>query len=176
MIDLLVEMAVREISTQCTFAKISYGNIDIKAKKDLPVVFSSIHSFLSHCAMVSKFLWSKHLKTADNRKIATILGISGSYKIKKHKTRNALEHYDKHLKDWVAEKGPEVLIYDFNIGPKKQLSIPENSVLVRHYEPEECLFTMLAEELKLDVLFSEVEEIKRRADSWIDVNITRRNR
>ncbi len=36
-------------------------------------MFSSIHSFLSRCANVSKFLWSKHLKSGW-RSIVEILG------------------------------------------------------------------------------------------------------
>lgn len=57
--DYWVEMSIREIWTQAHFAELAYANIDIKATKDTDIVFSSIHSFLSHCAMVSKLLSGK---------------------------------------------------------------------------------------------------------------------
>lgn len=170
MTALLVEMAIREISTQCTFAEISYDNINSKAIHNVQVVFSSIHSFLSHCANVSKFLWSNQLENGEKQNIASILNISNSYKINDREVRNALEHYDERLKKWVEESDEHVSIADFNIGPKDQLGIPKNSVLIRHYDPEKYLFTMLQKDLKLDQLFSEVIEIKNKADLWIESN------
>src|SRR4029450_10412601 len=53
--DLWIEISIREISTQARFADGAYGNLDPKAA-GTETVFYSIHSFLSHCAMVSKML------------------------------------------------------------------------------------------------------------------------
>ena len=133
--DLLVKMAVREICTQCKFAEISYSNIDVKAQVGNDVIFSSIHSFLSHCANVSKFLWSQKLTSiSEAQDLAQILGIPESYKIKEKSFRNVLEHYDKELKKWVGKKGENILILDYNIGPKKSFTIAKNSIHVRHYD------------------------------------------
>lgn len=163
-------MAIREISTQCTFAEISYGNINNKTKRNLPVVFSSIHSFLSHCANVTQFLWSPNIKNEDSQQIASILNISESYKIKNTNIRNSLEHYDDRLKKWVEENKNIVMIHDYKIGLKEEINLPENSILVRHYDPEKSIFTMLEEDQNVDELFSEVIEIRSKADEWIADN------
>ena len=57
-VDKTIEMGIREIWTQCRFAEISYSNIIDKSRRDVDTTFSSIHSFLSHCGIVSKLLWS----------------------------------------------------------------------------------------------------------------------
>src|SRR3989344_2204649 len=73
--DLWVEMSIREIWTQAHFAEIAYSHIDPKAASGNDAVFSSIHSFLSHCAMVSKMLSASD---DDNppKLIGDVLGIS----------------------------------------------------------------------------------------------------
>jgi hypothetical protein len=54
--DFWIEMSIREIWTQCHFAEIAFKNINTKAPYGTDPVFSSIHSFLSHCSNVSKML------------------------------------------------------------------------------------------------------------------------
>ena len=54
--DFWIEMSIREVWTQCHFAELAFQNIDAKSAKGKDGVFSSIHSFLSHCANVSKML------------------------------------------------------------------------------------------------------------------------
>src|SRR3989344_4518779 len=54
--DFWIEMSIREIHTQAHFAELSFSNIDVKAMKGTDLVFSSIFSFLSHCAIVSKMI------------------------------------------------------------------------------------------------------------------------
>jgi len=166
--DLLVKMAVREIWTQCKFAEISYSNINVKAQVGNDAIFSSIHSFLSHCANVSKFLWSKKLtSSSEAQDLAQILGIPKSYKIKKMKFRNVLEHYDKELTKWVETKGENILILDYNIGPKKVFEVGKNSIRIRQYDNTTDTFTLLDEDLNLGALYQEVLDIKSKADHWI---------
>lgn len=58
--DFWVHMSVLEIRAQAQFAKMTYKNIKKKlGTGDEWAVFSSIHSFLSHCAMISKMLQAK---------------------------------------------------------------------------------------------------------------------
>lgn len=98
--DFWIEMSIREIWTQAHFAEIAYKNINPKSIKGTGAVFSSIHSFLSHCANVSKML------TADDgentpKTIGDILGVSHDSDIHKRRFRNHLEHYDERLKKWI---------------------------------------------------------------------------
>jgi len=71
--DLWVEMSIREIWTQAHFAEIAFSHVDPKAASNNDAVFSSIHSFLSHCAMVSKMLSAKY----DNNAPRSIGDIEG---------------------------------------------------------------------------------------------------
>jgi len=183
--DFWIEMSIREISTQSHFAEFSYRNINPKARKGNDAVFSSIHSFLSHCAMVSKMLKardralprSKISKLIDKylimfglRKkavsIGEILGIFASSVIHNRKFRNHLEHYDERLKYWIRKKGVNANIGTYNIGPKSMIRIP-NMVFVSHYDPTSTTFTFVNKDFNLSQLFEEVQRIKEFADDWV---------
>lgn len=165
--DLLIEMAIREISTQCNFADAAYSNILKKAPERLRTSFASIHSFLSHCAMVSKLLWSEYLKNnSKNQAIAQILEVADDSKIRKRHFRNILEHYDEYLKKWIKERGGNINILDFNTGPREMIKIGKgtNTIFVRHFDQTSFTFTLIDEELNLKELHGEILNIKSRAD------------
>jgi hypothetical protein len=159
--DFWVEMSVREIWTQCHFAELAYMNLDSKARANIDAVFSSIHSFLSHCAMVSKLLRAK----ADSVTIEDVLKVSTTSKIHDRSFRNHLEHYDKRLKTWIKEKGLNAGIGTYNIGPKSML--PSGVVFVSHYDPTSTTFTFVDEDINLRDLHTEIGEIKKVADAWV---------
>ena len=50
--------AQREIGVQILFALAAFENISKKGEDDAIITFSSIHSFLTHCANISKLLYS----------------------------------------------------------------------------------------------------------------------
>lgn len=162
--DLWVEMSIREILTQAHFAEISYSHIDPKAASGNNAVFSSIHSFLSHCAMVSKML-SANYDTAMPQTIENVLNIS-STTIHTKTFRNHLEHYDERLRRWIGQHGINITIGDYNIGPKSALQIP-NIVFVRHYDTNSQMFTFVNDDFDLGAMFSEVQRIKGIADNWV---------
>ena len=163
--DFWVEMSIREISTQAHFADLAYGNIDPKATKGTDAVFSSIYSFLSHCANVSKMLLADDGENPP-KIIGDILGVSRSSDIHNRRFRNHLEHYDERLKKWIREKGINVNIGTYNIGPRSMIQIP-NMVFVSHYDPTNDTFTFINEDFKLVTLYEEVIKIKSLADEWV---------
>ena len=158
-------MSIREISTQAHFADIAYGNLDPKAITGTDAVFSSIHSFLSHCAMISKMLKANDGGTPPET-IGAVLGISDGSIIHKRKFRNSLEHYDRELKKWVAKFGPDVSIGTYNIGSKAAFQIP-NMVFVSHYDPSSKAFTFVNQDFDLAALHSEAKRIQGTADAWV---------
>ena len=160
--DFWIEMSVREIWTQAHFAELAYKNLDPKAKANSDAVFSSIHSFLSHCAIISKLLKS----SGEGARIADVLGIDDSSPIHNRTFRNHLEHYDERLKKWIQEKGLNASIGTYNVGPKSAINVG-NFVYVSHYDPKTTTFTFVDEDLDLGPLIVEVEKIKRTADSWV---------
>ena len=68
-------MSIMEISTQVHFADVAYSHLDPKAIAGVDAVFSSIHSFLSHCAMVSKMLKADDGATPP-KTIGAVLGVA----------------------------------------------------------------------------------------------------
>jgi hypothetical protein len=160
--DVWIEMSIREIWTQCHFAERAFSNLDPKAAANSDIVFSSIHSFLSHCAMVSKLLKAKE----QSLRIGAVLNIPVSSKIHKREFRNHLEHYDERLKTWIRQKGVNRSIGTYNIGPKSSLGIP-NIVFVSHYDPTTSTFTFVDEDLELRELHQEILQTKSIADSWV---------
>lgn len=185
--DLWVEMSIREIWTQANFAEIAYSHIDPKADNGNDAVFSSIHSFLSHCAMVSKMLkandqsqrkgriktFYKYLikfglyknKKVKKNTIGSILGIERSI-IHEREFRNHLEHYDERLKEWIRQCGTDVNIGTYNTGPKSGIEIP-NMLFISHYDPSTQIFTFINNDFDLSKLYTEVQKIKLIADVWV---------
>ena len=164
--DLWVEMSIREISTQAHFADLAYTNIDPKAARGTDAVFTSIHSFLSHCAMVSKML---RATDDDNRTqaIGDAIGVGAASVIHGLRFRNHLEHYDERLKKWIRTFGADSSIGTYNIGPKSALKIP-GMIFVSHYDPATHTFTFVNEDFDLSKLHSEALRIKTLADQWVE--------
>jgi len=163
--DMWIEMSIREIWTQAHFAEIAYSHIEPKAMSENDAIFSSIHSFLSHCAMVSKMLSAKY---DDNttQTVGDILGIEGSSPVHMRTLRDHFEHYYARLKAWIKKHGTNITIGDYNIGPKSAFNIP-NMVYVRHYDPTTTSFTFVNEDFNLGILFDEIVKIKALADNWV---------
>jgi hypothetical protein len=163
--ELWKEMSIREISTQATFAEIAYSHIDPKVADLNTALFSSIHSFLSHCTMISKML-SAASDSIQPEFIGEILNVPKNSLIHTRRFRNHLEHYDERLKKWISDFGPNISIGTYNVGPKSMLQIP-NVVFVSHYDPNTHTFTFVNEDFDLEALFFEVIEIRQKADMWV---------
>lgn len=163
--DLWVEMSIREIWTQAHFAEIAYSHIDPKAISGTDAVFSSIHSFLSHCAMVSKMLKATE-NSAPQKSIGDVLGIPNNSVIHEREFRNHLEHYDERLTKWIGQYGPDANIGTYNIGSRSAFRI-KNFVFVSHYDSDTQTFTFVNEDFNLGTMMSEVEKVKSMADNWV---------
>lgn len=163
--DLWIEMSIREIWTQAHFAELAYRNIDPKATRGTDAVFSSIHSFLSHCAMVSKMLVADD-GGAPARSIGDILAIAMGSVVHNRRFRNNLEHYDERLKRWIQQYAAGAAVGTYNIGPKAMFQVA-NMIYVSHYDPATSTFTFVNEDFDLNVLYQEVQRIKDIAGAWV---------
>jgi len=162
--DLWVELSVIEISMQARFADIAFGHIDPKARAGVDLVFSSIHSFLSHCTMISKMLKGRD-RAGAFQTIGQALGIPLTSVIHQRAMRNHLEHYDERLQAWIQKFGPEVNIGINNIGPRSAIQ-GLNMIFVSHYDPATTIFTFVNEDYDLSMLHSEAMEIGEKASNW----------
>lgn len=172
-------MSIREISTQAKFAGIMYSYLQKPHQASNDIIFIAIHSFLSHCAMVSKMLkateqrnnilsrwWHRFFVQKDVFSIGVVLGVDKKSLIHKRKFRNHLEHYDERLKGWIGKYGPDTNIGTYNIGSRLAFQI-NNIVFVSHYDPRTMHFTFVNEDFDLAVLNQEVLRIKMLADQWV---------
>jgi len=162
--DFWVEMAVREIWTQAKFARIAFNNINIKKVESNDILFSSIHSFLSHAANMSKLLKSKD--NISRKTIGDVLSISKSSIIHNRDFRNHLEHYDERLKNWIDKYPDNVNVGTYNIAPRG--AIKGNILFVSHYDPDSNTYIFVDEEFNLDDLQKEILNIMQTADSWVE--------
>jgi hypothetical protein len=164
-IDYWIEMSIREIWTQSHFAGIAYSHIYPKTVRGTDLVFSSIHSFLSHAAMVSKMLLAKS-DDSVSKSIGDILGIPPTSLVHNRKFRNHLEHYDERLKQWIKKAVMGRAIGTYNVGPKSMIGIP-NMIFVSHYDPTNDTFTFVDEDFNLGELNTELVKINVLADEWV---------
>lgn len=165
--SLLTEMTIREVSTQCTFAIKAYDNINAKAG-NTDVVFSSIHSFLSHCRNIWRLLENTKLsQDVQPKTIRELLSVSKSSPLGNTGLRNMLEHYDKELYKWIKGMAGTSLIRDFNVFPNDTITAPDGSVWLRHYDPDKDEFSMLGTALRLGPMAEESKRIRQQADTWV---------
>lgn len=158
-------MSVREISTQAHFADIAFSHLDPKATQGRDAVFSSIHSFLSHCAMVSKLLLARD-DGEPPLTIGTVLNVAGDSPIHRRTFRNHLEHYDERLRTWIRQFGPHVSVGTYNIGPKSAFQAA-GLIYVSHYDPQTSTFTFVNEDFDLAALHAEATRIRGLANIWV---------
>ena len=158
-----VLMSILEIHAQAEFAKMAYSNIEEKPRTDRErATFSSIHSFLSHCALISKMLNAKGTKQS----IGEILGIPKNSVIHQRRFRNHLEHYDERLKSWINKAKVGSSIVNHHIGDRKTFPV-QGAIFVNFYDPYTKIFTFVDEEFELDKLFEESEKVKRISEEWL---------
>ena len=163
--DLWVKMSIREISTQAHFARIAYRHLNPQNISDTDTTYISIHSFFSHCAMISKMLKSKS-DGSSSKSIGDILGVDDNSPIHKRKFRNHLEHNDQRLKKWIIKYGANINIGTYNVGSKTAIQIP-GLIYISNYDPTTQTFTFVDEDFELKPLFTESQRIKDIADKWV---------
>jgi hypothetical protein len=163
--DFWIKMSVKEISTQVDFANLAYANLtrhDLTLDLRHDVLFSSIHSFLSNCAIISKML--KACK--ETTSIGDELDIPADSPIHQRRFRNHLEHYDERLQSRIRDVGLKLLVGRYRIGSKSKIRNP-NVVFIRHYDPATSIFTFIDDEIVLSAMHVEAMRIKEIADQWI---------
>lgn len=158
-----IRMSILEVSVQAQYAHMAYINIAEKPNTGNEwATFSSIHSFLSHCTLISKLLKAP----GASRSIADILNIPGSSVINKRAFRNGLEHYDERLKKWVNQTGVGTTIVNHHIGDRQTFPI-QKGLFVSFYDPYTKIFTLVNKDFDLKALYEESQSIKQTADDWL---------
>lgn len=151
--------AQREIGTQILFALAAFKNITKKGKRNDIRTHSSIHSFLTHSANISKLLWSPPAKRGETNvqmeigdDLAIVLGVPKLPLLKNRDLRNDLDHYDVRLVSWINDVFPKRKpISDLTVGKKIN-----GAIIFRHYDPVTTTYTFKNHEVSLTDLRNEL--------------------
>jgi len=151
--------AQREIEVQILFALATFKNITKKGEGNVITTFSSIHSFLTHCANISRLLWSPkknrnpNIKDEIGNDLAVLLKIPELPLLQNRKFRDDLDHYDERLVNWIKNAYPnKQATTDLVIGEKRLTGM----LYLRHYNPGIGIYTFNNNELNLKELHREI--------------------
>lgn len=139
-------------------------------------LFRSLHSFLTHAAMVSRLLWPsgprKHREEdrashdrrnaqAVNRgkQVRLALGLPDKQPRGQRTLRDHLEHFDERLDDWVLT-GSRHNFIDRCVGPPNPMVGPERRDVMRWFDPTDGSFHFRGERFDITALAARVNEIR----------------
>ena len=165
--------AQREIGVQVLFALAAFENITKKGEGNIILTFSSIHSFLTHCANISKLLWSPPKATSGTirseigQDLADAIGTPVLPLLKDKSFRDDLDHYDERMLRWIKEEYPKHQngdadrrpVSDLTIGDKNQKG-GQNALHLRNYNPDTKIYTYAERDLDLGALRDELLELQ----------------
>lgn len=162
--------AKREVATQILFALKTYENINIKGNGGVLLTFSSIHSFLTHSANISKLLWSgkpwaknKNIKSILGSDLGDVLGVIDFPLLKDKSFRDDLDHYDERLVEWIEEvyptdpAAPRRVVNDLSVGT----IVGTDTLYLRHYDPTSTVYTFGDRKLNLGALHEELVRLQK---------------
>ena len=78
---------------------------------------------------------------------------------------------DERLIRWLRRTGPDVVIMDFNVMPKRAVRFGGNQIFVRNLDPATHEFTLADRDLELKPLVDELERIRAIAERWVTQNV-----
>lgn len=168
--DYIIIQAKREIGIQIIFALKAFQNISVKGEGEMLTTFSSIHSFLTHCANISKLLWSVpsrikkgSIKDALGANLADELKITTLPLLKDKTFRDDLDYYDERMVNWIKRFYPKnatsarKVVNDLSMGTKTS----KDTLYLRHYNPKTGIYTFDEHELNLHDLNREILELQK---------------
>lgn len=166
----ILEIAIREVSTYCALAELAYRKIDKSGRQAPEDSYLFIHALLGNCAAVAHLLWSPEFGEATGGKtIAALLEVPSDYHIEDDRVREMVDRYDYRLAHGLAARGEVAKLLDFNIGDRDAFE-EEMSVFLRHYDPTVDGLTLMEEDFSLARIAVEVGDIRTRAEAWLARN------
>lgn len=166
----ILEIAIREISTYCGLGELAYRRLDKSGRQTPEDSYLFIHAFLGNCATAARLLWSQELaELAAGQTIAQLLELPSTYHVEDDRIREMVDRYDHRLARGLATRGEVGKVLDFNIGDRDAFE-EEMSVFLRHYDPTVDTLTLMEEEFLLGRIATELTDIKARADAWLEQN------
>jgi hypothetical protein len=139
-------------------------------------LFRSLHSFLTHAAVVSRLLWpgaprrrrGEDRESHNRRKAQAVsrgdqvrlaLSLKEERPADQRALRDNLEHFDERLDDWVLN-GSRVRFEDRRLGPPGRLLSPEQQDVMRWFDQTEGSFYFRGERFDLKALAAWIKEVR----------------
>ena len=179
---------VRELVDQGQAAELAMTEFASALTTATPIAraYAAIQSLLAAGALVSKVLWPnpprfngvdgtqldevwRHRAIERGRRVRAELLITGIPILESRKVRNALEHFDDRLDDYLIEQGNRFVV-DRNIGPRDRLvrlSDGQSPKFLRHIDPQAGTVSVLDDDLDYRELSAAIADVSARAASWL---------
>lgn len=152
-----------QVHDQAAHVRTAHADLASAVKDhDMARLWYSMQMLLGAAAMLSKLLWP-----ANDDKAEPIRGrgaylrehfkIGDDSPLKDKKARNASEHFDERIDDWVLGSEKHSLA-DSNVGPLAPLGVAAEDVF-RHYDPDTDTVIVCGVSVTLPPLLGEVERI-----------------
>jgi len=127
------------------------------------IILCEAQNLIGHAASLSKYLWppSKSGKyQRRGKKLRDALGVTEASPLKSRRVRNALEHFDEKLDDYLSE-GMFGYIFPKWVDVKPTAGEPEHH-LFRAFYIDVAEFEVLGENVPIQPLFDEVMDIGQK--------------
>ena len=136
-----------------------------KAGRDHSAAASAIHEALGHAAALSRFFWpvrANRLTKARGQRLREAFQVSDESPLQARGLRNALEHYDERLDEFLLGDCVGMILPEPLIGPVDLATDPVGKVF-KLLDPDQGIFVILGEAFQFEPIIAEVGRILERA-------------
>ncbi len=183
-----LELFLRELEHQHEAAHLAVSDLNQALAQPTTMstarAFAAVQSLLAAGAMVSKILWPqpsptnpdgspltdddevlRQLTIERGRALRAALGIKAVPVLESRKVRNAFEHFDDRLDQFLADGNRIVL--DRNIGPRDSVVVIDGKVPVhlRLIDTQRCSVSVLDNAVSMQELYDAIADVARRASA-----------
>lgn len=154
---------------------------DARAGGNVAGMFAAVQGILSAAALVSKVLWPAPARwLAAERKAAmetrgehlrALVSVPDESPLRSRAVRNAFEHFDEHLDDWL--EGPERYVVD-----RVVTNAPESAILIdgsppsflRLIDEQRNVVSVLDNSVAIQDLMDALAALRVSCIAWLDLN------
>lgn len=157
---------IRYSSEKAIEARNNYVLVHLEKPDDHWHTVANIQQALSHAAELSRIFWpsknkKNHIRELRGLKLRRSFQLADNSLLSNRKTRDALEHFDERLDEFLKEFPVGNLFPDAAVGDIN--TIPEMTRVFRFVDPEKSIFRILDLDYSFDGLFEEIFHVHELA-------------
>lgn len=150
----------------------------VEQVRDPEVVIAIAHEALTHVAGLSRFFWPASNRDSDKdrlykaraKKLRNSFGVDESSALHNRELRNALEHFDEYLDDFLLRNLAGHYYPSSRVGSISELDNKLTHVF-RFLDPEQHIFVLFGKEYSFALFRNAIQEVlrvieKMKADGW----------